>query len=178
MKVRKKEYLIKDLKEEFHKVIVWINEQNEDRFNQKTIPDKWTIAGHLYHLIKSTKAVSSGMAMPREKLRDLFGKRNQRERSYKEMLEKYNKILFENNPVAPNAFQAESERLFNRTSLIERFESELDDLIKVIGNWTEEDLGNYVMPHPVLGKCTLREFIYFSIFHTTHHLNVLKEKYS
>jgi hypothetical protein len=37
-------------------------------------------------------------------------------------------------------------------------------------NRTEKDLDNYLAKHPLLGRITLRELCYFTIFHTEHHL--------
>jgi len=43
-------------------------------------------------------------------------------------------------------------------------------------NWTDEKLDNYLAPHPLLGKLTLRELIYFTIYHTEHHLAIIKNR--
>ena len=37
-----------------------------------------------------------------------------------------------------------------------------------------DDLDKYVLPHPLLGKVTLREMLYFTIHHNEHHLELLK----
>jgi len=69
-----KDQLIADLKLSFQSTVDWINDQTEEHFNKEVILGKWTIAGHLYHLIKSTKALSQGMLMPKEGLSTMFGK--------------------------------------------------------------------------------------------------------
>ena len=33
----------------------------------------------------------------------------------------------------------------------------------------EEDLDNYILPHPLIGKTTIREMLYFTIYHVQHH---------
>lgn len=177
METPTKDQLIQDLKKSFQSTIDWINEQDESQFNEEIIEGKWTIAGHLYHLIKSTKAVSKGMKMPKLALRTMFGKNNRQERTFEEMLEKYETTISQNNIKAPSDFSAEPGRTFERAELIGRFETELNDFIKALGKWKEDDLGNYIMPHPAIGKCTLREFVYFTTFHTDHHLRTLKENY-
>ncbi len=177
METPSKDQLIQDLKKVFQNTIDWINNQPEDHFNKELIPDKWTIAGHLYHLIKSTKAVSQGMKMPKLGLRTMFGKSNRPERTYQEMVEKYEGALTNSNLKAPDSYSAKSGRIFNRSELIKRFEGELNDLIKALDKWQEDELGVYIMPHPAIGKCTLREFVYFTNLHTRHHLDILEEKY-
>jgi hypothetical protein len=35
--------------------------------------------------------------------------------------------------------------------------------------FSEAQLDEYVLPHPILGKLTIREMLYFTIYHATHH---------
>lgn len=177
METPTKDQLIQDLNKSFQEIINWINEQEETNFNKEIVAGKWTIAGHLYHLVKSTKAVSQGMKMPKLGLRTMFGKSNRQERTFDEMLEKYETTLANTVVKVPSSYQADQDRTFKRAELVSRFEQELDVLVKVLGKWKEADMSVYIMPHPAIGKCTIREFMYFTIFHTDHHLRTLKEKY-
>ena len=43
-------------------------------------------------------------------------------------------------------------------------------------NRTEKDLDNYLVKHPLLGRITLRELCYFTIYHTQHHQNIIAAK--
>ncbi len=177
MKIRTKEQLIQEVEKSFSATIEWINTQPDAHFNKELVAGKWTIAGHLYHLIKSTKAVSKGMGMPKVQLEALFGKSNRQERTYQEMVEKYEAALIQNNIKAPSNFSAESGRTFERVALIQRFKDELQTFCQALEQWTEEDMSVYVMPHPAIGKCTIREYIYFTTLHTYHHLDILKAQY-
>jgi len=177
METPNKEQLIQDLEKGFDNVISWINNQPANHFNQDIVPGKWTIAGHLYHLIKSTKAVSLGMVMPKAQLEEMFGKSNRNERTYDELYEKYKTTISDVNFKAPNPYEAEPGREFEQTSLIERFEGELQDFIKAIELWEEAEMSEYILPHSAIGKCTIREFVYFTILHTKHHLDSLKGQY-
>jgi len=160
----------------FLKTVNWLNEQPEARFNQEIIPDKWTIAHHIYHLVKSTRAVSKGMKMPKLALRTMFGKNNRQERTHDETYEKYMGVLA-TGVKASSDFSAEPGRVFEKAALIQRFEGELDDLKAALEKWNEKNMSEYVMPHPAIGKMTIRELMYFTIFHTKHHLRTLEEKY-
>lgn len=177
MKIPTKDQLIEDLEKSFNDTIDWVNNQPESHFNEEMISGKWTIAGHIYHLIKTTKAVSKGMAMPKLGLRTMFGKNNRQERTYDEIVEKYENALTQDNIKVPGNYEAKADRTFKRASLLDRYEQELHDFIKALGKWKEEDMSVYVLPHPLIGKCTIREFTYFTILHNDHHLNVLKERY-
>jgi hypothetical protein len=42
--------------------------------------------------------------------------------------------------------------------------------------WKDDQLDHYIAPHPLLGKLTLRELCYFTIYHAGHHLNIIKAR--
>lgn len=178
MTIPTNDQLIQELENSFQQTINWINQQPEENFNQELVTEKWTIAGHLYHLIKSTKAVSKGLLMPKIGLRTMFGKNKRPERSYKEMVDKYKTTLATTNLKAPSEYEATAGRTFERSALIKRFQRELQDFIQALKKWKEDDMSTYIMPHPAMGKCTIREFVYFTTLHTHHHLDILKEQYA
>ncbi len=39
----------------------------------------------------------------------------------------------------------------------------------------ESKLDDYLARHPLLGRITLRELCYFTIYHTEHHLNIINK---
>jgi len=154
-----KDQLIHELEKSFQGIIDWVNSQPESQFNEELVLGKWPVSGHLYHLIKSTKAVSQGMKIPKMGLQTMFGKNNRPERTYQELLEMYRSNIVDKNIKVPNKYEAEPGRIFEKPKLIQRFKEELNDLIEPLSKWKEEDLSTYVMPHPVMGKLTIREFI-------------------
>jgi hypothetical protein len=44
-----------------------------------------------------------------------------------------------------------------------------NQLASSIGRWREEDLDYYRLPHPLLGKLTVREMLFFTVYHNYHH---------
>lgn len=162
----------------FTEVINWVDEYPENELNKELYTDKWTAAGHIYHLIKSTKAVSQAMKKPKFLLRWTFGKNNRSEKTIYQLKEKYHTVLQKPTTNAPANYSAKKGRSFNKAELIARFQHELDQLILTMKGWNEKQLSKYIVPHPALGKMTIRELLYFTQFHTVHHLNILKEKYT
>ena len=116
--------------------------------------------------------------MPKMGLRTMFGKNNRQERTYDEMVMKYKAVLATTNLKAPSSYEAEPGRAFERAALVLRFQDELQDMTKALDRWSEEDMSVYIMPHPAIGKCTIREFVYFTTLHTYHHLDILKGQYA
>lgn len=54
----------------------------------------------------------------------------------------------------------------------------LDQLIKSIQKYSEQELDQTILPHPLLGKITLREMLYFTIYHVEHHHHLTKNNLS
>jgi uncharacterized damage-inducible protein DinB len=48
-------------------------------------------------------------------------------------------------------------------------------LNRKIDKISEEDLDKHILPHPLIGKTTIREILYFTIYHVQHHQKAIKE---
>ena len=161
----------------FNETIEWIDQYPDNELNKTLIKGKWTAAGHGYHLIKSTKAVSMAMKKPKLLLRWMFGTNNRQEKTYDQLKDKYYKALQGLNVTAPKGYAAEEGRIFSKSELVARLRHELDQILLAINKWDEQQLTKLIVPHPAMGKMTIREVLFFTIFHTQHHLQILKTKY-
>ena len=140
-------------------------------------PIKWSIAQNVRHLIISANTTKYAFSFPRFILRLYIGKPNRASRSYDELVAKY-KLKLEQGGVATNRFipktvspEDEKERI------LVNFSNATRSLISSIEKkWNDAQLDQYIAPHPLLGKITLRELCYFTIYHTEHHLNIIKER--
>jgi hypothetical protein len=65
--------------------------------------------------------------------------------------------------VPPPVAYADRERL--RTETL----ATVQKVCKALERFTEDDLERYILPHPLLGKITLREMMYFTAYHVEHH---------
>ena len=45
----------------------------------------------------------------------------------------------------------------------------------VLRNWRDTDLDKYFLPHPLLGKLTIREMLFFTLYHDRHHVNNVRK---
>ena len=50
----------------------------------------------------------------------------------------------------------------------------ISSICKNLDKFSEEDLDKFILPHPLLGKLTMREMMYFTIYHAQHHENIVK----
>ena len=138
--------------------------------------EKWSIKEEFEHLILSNKPVSSALKLPKLVLRS-FGKPRNPSRNFEAIIERYHQKLKTDAVVAAAAGYApkksdkltKEEMLSSWQIIAEKFEAR-------IKKWSEEKLDQYLLPHPLLGKLTIREMLFFTIYHNQHHLNSMKAK--
>jgi len=51
-------------------------------------------------------------------------------------------------------------------------------MTKRVNGWSEADLDRYLLPHPLLGKLTVREMLFFTIHHAQHHQALVERDYT
>lgn len=52
----------------------------------------------------------------------------------------------------------------------------VEDFARRIENWSEADLDRYRLPHPLLGKLTVRDMLLFTVQHLAHHASKVEER--
>lgn len=160
-----KQAIIQKLSEGFSIVEATIRQSDDDIFFDKK-DEKWSAAQNVQHLILSVKPLNLAFTLPNFALL-FFGKLNREPRNYQEMVEKYQQKLAEGG-VSTEQFTPKEESS-NKEEIIKQFTAVNDSFLKKIDKFSEEDLDKYLLPHPLLGKLTLREMLYFTIYHTLHH---------
>jgi len=50
-----------------------------------------------------------------------------------------------------------------------------DKLCRKTMKHSEAALDKYILPHPLLGKLTLREMLYFTAYHVAHHKQLVEK---
>lgn len=140
--------------------------------------DKWNTGEHIVHLIQSENALNKALLLPKFYLKYKFGTNNRDNRTYHEIVKKYQDKLA-NNPgaVANISRKMPIITLENKNSYISKLDKEKKKLIKKFQNWTEHDLDTYLLPHPLMGRMTVREIVFWTVYHTEHHYNNLKSNY-
>ncbi|MEM7345049.1 MAG: DinB family protein [Chloroflexota bacterium] len=136
-------------------------------------PDVWSPADNLVHLIKSCSPVIKAMNVPRLLLRARFGKAQHPSTSLATVRTNYMAIAAEGRAVASGGYlpivkeksPAEKERILSKWA--EKSEA----IDKALTKWSEDDLEGYQLPHPLLGDLTMREILFFTLYHNLHHVN-------
>ena len=149
-----------------------------EQFTAKSSPEVWSIAEELDHVIKSASAVSSAMKVSPFILKWKFGKPNRPIRSYDEVLHKYTTALasVQGKAVAPSPFTSKEGQSFDKENMLHHWNSTLSKFDKRIHKWSDKNIDQVLLPHPLLGKMMVRELLYFTHLHTEHHRKSLAKK--
>ena len=139
--------------------------------------EKWSIAQNIRHLTIAAKKTQLAFRLPGFILTLWVGKPNRPSRTYEELLKKY-KLKLEQGGRVSGAFVPEKiPSSIGKKRMLENFSSEMNQLSGLIQRrWKDEQLDQFIVPHPLLGKITLRELCYFTILHTYHHLDGMKKR--
>ena len=141
--------------------------------------EKWSPADHLRHLTKSMRPLAKGMSLPGPVIGLRFGWPRRASRTFDELYEAYTTRLAQgvsagrfapSSPSSPDEGEAGKSRVFTQWQGAERA------LRAVTLRWSEKKLDRYQAPHPALGKLTIREMLYFTIFHNVHHARLVAER--
>lgn len=137
--------------------------------------DKWTAAQQLDHIHKSVKPLTQGMGYPKFLLKWKFGKANRPSRTYDEVVKKYNSKLAlggkASSPFVPAITGVEKKEMLSTLILksVQKLNNRLD-------RFSESEMDNMILPHPLLGKITIREMMYFTIYHVEQHKEIIKRE--
>lgn len=130
-----------------------------------SMPGKWTPVQQLDHIVKSVAPVKIAFALPKFVL-IFLGKANRPSRSYEELVARYKAKLAAGGK--STARYLPSSRC-ERSDLVDTVHRHVQALCKRLDRFSENELDRFILPHPLLGKVTLREMLYFTIYHVEHH---------
>ena len=174
MEIHNKQEIIAALREKINAFINYITQLNKEEF-EATPNGKWSPGQNLEHLIRAIRPLQQAYGLPKFVLRILFGKTNRPSRLYGEVVAKYKSKLAAGGR-ASGPFIPPVITFDRKDGLIKKYEHQKKKLITKIERQTEENLDKYILPHPLLGKVTLREMLFFTIHHNDHHLELLRNR--
>jgi DinB superfamily len=159
---------------ENHKVFINYMAQlsNEDFVAERN--GKWTAGQHVDHIIRSIKPLNQGLMFPVFLLGLIFGKANRSSKYYEQLVAKYKQKLSEGGR-ATAAFIPQTITAAHKERLLKELYVRSEKLCRQVNGFSENQLDKLIAPHPLLGKVTLREMLYFTAYHVLHH-QALAEK--
>ncbi|WP_299456324.1 DinB family protein [uncultured Microscilla sp.] len=172
--IYKREEIIDHLQKKFHAVHSFVYPLSDEFIRLKPSAEQWSVAENLQHLILSSTPVATSLAVPSMVLW-VFGLPKPRQsRSYIQLVNDYQQAL-------ANGFEAPKEYVpyvgKDRSGLLSTLKRMEEKLVRRLNKWwKEEELDKYMLPHPSLGKITMRELLFFTIYHAEHHLKVIEKR--
>jgi DinB superfamily len=138
--------------------------------------EKWSPAEHVRHLSKSVRPVALALGLPRFVLWLRFGRAAAGSRSFEVVRETYLARLAAGATAGrftPSPQPAPKDTAAYREGVLTTWRAANADLRARIARWNEAALDRYVLPHPALGRLTVREMLFFTLYHNAHHLNLV-----
>lgn len=146
-----------------------------------SIGEAWSPAENVRHLTKSMRAVTMGLRLPRWLLALRFGSAASPSRSFEALHAEYRERLARGATAgrfAPSERRPSPDAEGQRGEIMAHHRVALHALREAAGQWPERALDGRMLPHPALGKLTVREMLFFTVFHNRHHLVLVQGRLS
>lgn len=145
---------------------------SEKQFTSST-NGKWSPAQELDHIIRSVSPVVMAFGLPGFILKWKFGTANRPSKTYEALVEKYHVKLAAGGKASAQ-FIPTAVSFQGREAAIAKVDALVQKLNKRVDDKSEETLDKLILPHPLLGKLTFREMLYFTAYHAEHHEKATK----
>ena len=145
------------------------------------IGSAWSPADNVRHLTKSIRPLTRGLELPRLIVRLRFGGTSRPSRSYEQMREDYRHALSGGGQAgrfAPTPLTDVSDSDAERVRIMSAHADSVSALGAALVRWSERDLDRCQLPHPLMGKLTVREMLLFTLYHNQHHVDVVRQRLS
>lgn len=160
--------LIKKLISNHQQFAAYISKLDDQDFAFSLNNEKWSAGQQADHICRSLSPLKMLLRFPKWLVRSVFKKANRPSKSYDQLIEKYLTRLDQGGRASGTFIPARKEQL-NRIVLSRKIERDILKLCQSLYKYNEQELDELVLPHPLLGKLTLREMMYFTIYHVEHH---------
>lgn len=144
--------------------------------------EKWSPAEHVRHLAKSTYPLVGALGLPKLLLGLRFGRANVPSKRFTELRETYRTMLRETGATAgrftPAPMALPGDLAAWQQEVLARWRGAVVALAGKIPHWSERALDRYRLPHPLLGKLTVREMLLFTVYHNAHHVEQVASRRS
>ena len=153
-----KDEILDILETKHQELFSWL--ENQPQENWVLGPEKkWSTSQHIQHLADSLQLLNKALSYPRFFLKYKFGICNRESRDYNTIV-KLNKPTLKEKKRLITKLQIQQKKLQYKTKKI-----------------SEKNLDSLVIPHPIMGKMTIREIIMWTVYHTEHHTKTLQKFY-
>jgi len=151
-----------------HQQFIELQSRLDERKFTVSVNGKWSPSQELDHIIRAVQPVVLAFYLPSFLLKLLFGTPNRPSKSYEALVEKYHHKLAGGGK-ASGRFIPRGISFKSKDLAFKKLESLVNRLITKAESKPEAWLDRIILPHPLLGKLTMREMLYFTAYHVAHH---------
>ncbi|MBC7888881.1 MAG: DinB family protein [Ferruginibacter sp.] len=169
-----KQLIIKELSQRHTAMVDYVLSLTPKEF-MFSFQNKWTAGQQMDHIIRATSLLPLAFNLPLFIPGLIFGKVNRAPLEYDELVQKYLSKL-EKGAKATTIFIPKKVPYASRIKLAEKILRKISKINSAVDLISETELDHYLLPHPILGKITYREMLYFTMYHVNHH-SALAKKY-
>ena len=145
----------------------------------RPLGDAWSPADNVRHLLKSNRPVLRALTTPKILLAARFGAGLRPSRPYAEVRERYLARLAEGvkaGRFAPRPLASSEQTEEQRRTLLADLDQVSEHLTSAVAGWREWQLDRLRLPHPALGRLTVREMLFFTLYHNLHHIRNVERR--
>jgi hypothetical protein len=139
--------------------------------------NKWTAGQQIGHVCRTTSPLLLALAIPKMFAKLLFGKLKRSLKGYDSLVQEY-LLKLQNGAKASVIYIPKKIDFHERSKFSGKLLKTVAKIDKLIDKFSEKELDQIILPHPILGKLTIREMLYFTIYHVQHHHNLAKKNLS
>jgi DinB superfamily len=169
-----KSQIIERIRESYGAFQAFISSLPADDITLSLNGEKWSAGQQLEHLCLSVAPLNKGLKAPEFALKAMFGKADHDSISYDDLVDKYQSALAAGGS-ATAPFRPAEVTFERKAELLNTLNDHVDKLCRNVEKYDEAKLDSLVLPHPLIGKLTIREMLYFTIYHAEHHLKHTRE---
>lgn len=145
----------------------YIASLNDADFTHSPDGQKWTAGQQLDHIRLCISPLLMAFGLPKLVPGLLFG-RAKTSVGYDEVVANYQRILAEGGKAGkeyiPKAIPAHAKQ-----ALKAQTDHTVEQVLQRLDKYSEADLDKLRLPHPLMGKMSFREMLYFALYHVQHH---------
>lgn len=142
--------------------------------------ESWSPAGYLKHLLLSVKPFAKAVTFPPDALKRRFGSPARPSIPYADLVARYQARLDEGaraedfEGILPTSFRMPDDVADIQVYLVDLWNEAHERMFGGLENWSEDQLDGVAILHPAIGTISVREMLYFTIFHNTLHWNDIR----
>ncbi|MEP7142443.1 MAG: DinB family protein [Ferruginibacter sp.] len=135
--------------------------------------NKWTAGQQMDHIFRAVSILPLAFKMPKFIAGFILGRATRPPMEYEELVQKYISKLGKG-ARASTVFVPGKIPYSRRIELADKLLNKISGINAAIDIISEKELDQFILPHPILGKITYREMLYFTMYHVNHHYALAK----